>query len=197
MSKHNGSRRINLGKVALLISLPTLAIPVSAWVPPSADVKTSVSRASAAFLGRILALEEVEARPARTVAEARVEVLECYLGAGCRVGKTVRVRFLSRSFLEEVDPGFGIPTPFELSSTVLFVLASRTGFRGPMAFNVDIHRDGMDSAYVAADDPPSAQEWKAGAERTFVNVYWPKDRQGIRRSDLLTWAEARRGPTPP
>jgi hypothetical protein len=179
-------------KVLIVVAVLASAGAADAWVPPPADVKLAVSRASVVFLGRVLSLRELDVRPARTLAEARVQVLECHLGAGCATGKVVRVRFLSRSVLEAVDEGFGMPVTIPLSATVLFAMARPVRMSGSIPFNVDVHRNGIDDAYVADDVPWPAKEWSDEMPRRFGSVHWPKDVENIKRAELRSWIEARR-----
>jgi len=179
-------------KALFLVAALASAGTANAWVPPPPDVKLAVSRASVLFLGRVLLLRELDVRPARTLAEARVQVLECHLGADCVTGKVVRVRFLSRSVLEAVDEGFGMPVTIPLSATVLFAMARPVRMSDPIPFDVDVHRNGIDDAYVAEDDPWPAKEWSDDVPRRFGSVHWPQDVQKIKGAELRSWIEARR-----
>ena len=179
-------------RVLFVIAVLASAGAADAWVPPPADVKLAVSRASVLFLGRVLSLRELDVRPARTLAEARVQVLECHLGAGCAAGRVVRVRFLSRSILEAVDEEFGMPVTIPLSATVLFAMARPVSMSGPISFDVDVHRNGIDDAYVAEDVPWPATEWSDEMPRPFGSVHWPKHVQDVKRAELRSWIEARR-----
>lgn len=179
-------------KALFVVAVLASAGTAYAWVPPGPDVERAVARASVLFLGRVLSLREMDVNPARTIAEARIKVLECHLGTGCHEGQTVRVLFLSRSVLEAVDEGFGMPTTLELSATVLFAVARPVRLSEPIPFNVHVHGNGVDDAYTAEEDPWPAKEWSDETPRRFGSVYWPNDVQKVKPAELRSWIEARR-----
>ncbi|HET6898991.1 MAG TPA: hypothetical protein VFK70_11610 [Vicinamibacteria bacterium] len=163
-----------------------------AWEPPFPELKRGVSQASVLFSGRVLSLREIDVHPERTIAEARVKVLECHLAAACQPGQTVRVRFLSRSLQEEVDEVFGMETTLTVSTTVLFAITAPVRMTSPMLLNVDVHRHGIDNGWVLEEDPRAEGHWAADGEGVVSSLYWSRDRQTIKRAELRSWIEARR-----
>jgi len=177
----------------LIVSLVLAGAGVaSAWEPPFPELRKGVSHASVLFSGRVMSLREIDVQPARTIAEARVKVLECHLAADCRPGQTVRVRFLSRSFQEEVDEVFGMETTLTVSTTVLFAITDPVSMSTPMLLNVDVHRHGIDNGWVLQEDPRAEDQWALDGEGVVSSLYWWRDRQTIKRAELLAWIEARR-----
>ncbi len=149
---------------------------------PKINVEKAFKNGKAAFIARVIRLEEIQRQDAQTIVEAKLEIIDCFYGLECRKTQFIKMRYVSETV---VDGAF--PVEFEISSEV-FIILSRPILSLEITF-VSNYKDGFDAAFVIGDTFPK-KYYQSDTLRLF-NIYHPKSASSVSKKDIDRWNKER------
>jgi len=153
--------------------------------PNAQPVEEALRSSMAAFIGRVIEIEETDHGRLQSEAIARFKVVTPLYGKGVRAGSIVNVHHVSRYYSDKPEPGFSVR--FAMSNYYLVTLKSDFLNKDQAYEFSSKASDLSDIAYRVTDYDGSELFTHNKTEHYYQSIYEPGNNEQLELNKLVRW----------